>query len=431
MAEKQYYTGITYSNDGARLIVVDEPVKNSIKCKCALCGAVDTYRLSDLRENKVVACKACKQGIEIGDNVGGLEVQKFTVHDNKLKAIMHCSSCNKNLIHEIGLIKSKGYRCPVCIKVKKVMPVTTKMVPTAKAKKEAAKKNLLGNIVSFDGTPSIDFSKYGMRGDFIFTGRLTRASKDGATVREVLRGQCTHCGGTTTESENYFVKHEYKCQKCSKINKDRRNIIENTNWVGYVRHNIEITKTKKDSNGVLIADTRCLACGHEMTIPVVTIFSEPALTCINCGDTPIVVECPLCHKSHIKTTLRKLYDRREAGKSDSSLTKQGVFCGKEVVEYSEILLQHETVMGLERIRKKYKGYTLDERIPGHDETPVIFKFKEGYIGTDGERYHTCMCEVHNKMMVLTDDEIRTYKHEYCADTRMMPYNPNGKPKKRQ
>ena len=43
--------------------------------------------MGDLRENKVVACKACKQGIEIGDNVGGLEVQKFTVHDNKLKAI--------------------------------------------------------------------------------------------------------------------------------------------------------------------------------------------------------------------------------------------------------------------------------------------------------------------------------------------------------
>ena len=375
----------------------------------------------------MLACKNCKQGVNIGDKLGGLEVKGFTVHDNKLKALMHCSSCDRKLVHDIKLITTKGYSCPVCKKLSATQSSTVKTSVETSVKTKPTPKNLLGNIVAFEGTPEITISKYGMKGDFIFTGTVLRPSRTGRSVSEYIRGQCTHCGGTTTESENYFKKHEYKCQKCNKINSDKRNIIENTNWVGYVRHNIEILKTKKDSNGVLMADTKCLACGHEMTIPVVTIFSEPALTCIKCGDTPIVVECPICNKNHIKTTLRRLYSARI---NEDKASKIGTMCGNTIVEYSEILLQHETAMGLERVRKKYKGYTLDERIPGHDETPVIFKFKEGYIGTDGERYSTCMCEVHNKLMVLTDDEIRTYKHEYCADTRMMPYNPNIKPKKR-
>ena len=50
MAEKQFYKGTTYSNGGARLIVVDKPIKNSIKCKCILCGSEDNYKLSDLKE---------------------------------------------------------------------------------------------------------------------------------------------------------------------------------------------------------------------------------------------------------------------------------------------------------------------------------------------------------------------------------------------
>lgn len=431
MADKIYYTGKAYNKAGASLTVIEEPVKNSIKCKCNICGTVDTYKVSDLKAGNVLACKSCRQGVNIGDKFDTLEVKDFIIHDRKLKAAMYCSGCNKKFIHDIRIITSKGYKCPVCAKTKAIaVPIKGGSTPvTAKSSnnEKATPKNLLGTIVSFDETPQMKIVNPGFRGDFIFNGTVLKLSKTGGRVSEHLRGQCVHCGGTTTESENYFIKHEYKCQKCNKINSDKRNIIENTNWVGYARHNIEIVKTKKDSNGVVMAETRCLACGHKMEVPVVTIFSDPELTCIQCGDTNITVECPLCHKNHIKTTLRKMYTART---NTNTSVKQGVTCGKNIVEYSEILLQHETAMGLERVRKKYKGYTLDERIPGHDETPTIFKFKEGYIGTDGEQYHTCMCEVHNKLMVLTDDEIRSYKHEYCADTRMMPYNPNIKPKKR-
>jgi hypothetical protein len=480
MNQKESYIGKTYSHGAARLIVIDEPVKNSIKCRCEICGAVDNYKVSDLKESKVDGCKTCKQGLKVGDIKGDLEITEFLLRDRKVHAKLKCTKCNTYYIHNINDVKSNNFVCSTCLKnmtskefyekhkmiyngmeiidnatlngvdcyklqctkcgksfIHKVTdvessnyggcPICNKKVNKQdtkvkeKIKKESTKKNLLGNIASFDKEPMLDLSRFRIAGDFIFTGTAMRASLTGASVRELLKGQCTHCGSTTVDTESYFSKHEFKCQKCNKINSDKRNIIENTNWVGYVRHNIEVVKVKKNSEGVLMADTKCLACGHEMTIPVITIMSEPELTCIKCGDTPIVVECPICHKNHIKTTLRKIYEKRDH--------VVGVLCGKDTVPYSEIALQHETATRLENIRKRYKGYTLEERLPGHDDTPVIFKFRENYTGTDGNIYHTCMCEVHNKLMVLTDDEMRNYKHEYCADTRMMPYNPNKKPKK--
>jgi hypothetical protein len=482
--EKESYVGKTYTYGAARLLIVEEPVKNSIKCTCDICGAVDTYKLSDLRELKVDGCKTCKQGLKVGDKKGDMEILEFLLRDGKVHAKLRCTECNTLYVHSIKDVKSSDckcvacerraverriyevkpnsiingmevlervnynnkphfkvrctkcgkqflhsvqatlapdYGCPVCNKNTAKKADQQDIKGKEKTKKEATKKNLLGNIASFDKEPVLDLTKFRIAGDFIFTGTATRTSLTGVSVSTLVKGQCTHCGSITMDTEGNFSKNNYKCKKCSKISSDKRNIIENTNWVGYVRHNIEVTKVKKNSDGVLMADTKCLACGHEMTIPVTTIMSEPELTCIKCGDTPILVECPLCHKNHIKTTLRKIYEKRDY--------TAGILCGKDTVLYSEIALQHETATRLENIRKRYKGYTLEERIPGHDETPVIFKFQEHYTGTDNNIYHTCMCEVHNKLMVLTDDEIRVYKHEYCADTRMMPYNPNKKPKK--
>lgn len=431
MADKIYYTGTSYNNAGARLTVIDEPTKNSIKCRCNICGAEDTYKVSDLKEGKVLACKTCKQGINIGDIFDTLTVKGFLVYDGKLRASVHCSVCDKDLAHEIGLIKSKGYKCPICAKSKSAVAKKTAASVVIKAtdKSKNAPKNIIGSVVGFNEEPQMKMIDPGFRGDFIFNGTVSKPSKTGDKVYKLLRGQCVRCGATTTESENYFINHEYKCQKCNKINSDRRNIIENTNWVGYVRHNVEIVRTRRNSNGIIEADTKCLACGDEATMPVVTIFSDPDFVCKKCGDTNVTFQCPLCGKNHIKSTLRNMYKARlEDGNDKTRLT--GATCGNRIISYSEVLLQHETLTGLDRVRKKYKGYTLDERLQGHDEVPTIFKFKEGYIGTDGERYHTCMCEVHNKLMVLTDEEIRSYRHEYCADTRMMPYNPNTKPKNR-
>ena len=415
MEAKQMYSGQYYRNDCTNLLIMSEPNKNSIQCKCMLCGDVDTYKVSDLKNGTIIGCKKCKQGVNIGDTFGSLTITKFVIRNNAFGAYAKCNKCGKTFAHTINQIKSKGYDCPCCGKKQTVKKDVPKKI-VAKTDKQV-KKSLVGYVSNFDSEPELNLSKYTVMGDFIFVGTRAKRSATGAKVTFLERGECRYCGATTVDSKANFSKNEYKCKKCNIINSDKRNIIYNTNWVGYVRHNIEIVKTKKSSDGVLMADTRCLACGHEMTIPVVTVVNEPELTCLKCGDTPVKMICPICKKPHIKSTLRKLYEQRE------DQLKYMCTTTNETVPASEIVMQHEITTRLDNIRKRYKGYTLKERVPGRDGSPDIFKFEEHYTGTDGEIYHTCMCSVHNKLMVLTDDEIANYKHEFCAEARMIPYKP--------
>lgn len=430
---KILYTGNTYNNNGgtASLTAIEEPVKNSIKCRCNICGAIQGYKVSDLKEGNIAACKKCKQGIEIGDKIDSLVVTGYYVYNKAFKIKCTCNKCNKQYMYDADVLKSKRFKCVNCnnismpankiggapyVKTALTRPLikvgsnqeNSKPVPIKK------KGNVVGSIANFDTEPTMS-EKFKTFGDFIFVSKKSKRSKTGQSIQELLVGQCVHCGCNTIDTEKNFKKYEYKCKKCDKISVDRINVVENTNWVGYVRHNLEIVKTRKDSNGVLMADTKCLACGNTATMPVISVVTEEELTCIKCGDTPIMVECPLCKKPHIRTKFRSLYAIDESGGN------RYFPCGKDKVPVSEVVLQHETLARLDNIRKRYKGYELRERIPGHDGTPDIYKFTDNYTGTDNEVYHTCMCSTHNKLMVLTDDEIRNYKHQFCADTRMMPY----------
>lgn len=417
------YNGQAYLSSSASLIAVAEPVKNSIKCMCNICGTVDNYKLSEFKNKEITACKKCRDGLNIGDTKGTLTIKEFrlanSANNKGLEVKFTCSKCGKTFIKSVEDFK-KLKDCQVCSRAKatKVSEKPVKTIDSIKGHKinSPKQKRVVGNINEFNEKPELNLAKYRMVGDFIFVGTRSLRSKTGQSIQQQLRGECVHCGAVTIDTENNFKKSGYKCKKCDIINSDRRNVIYNANLVGYVRHNIEIVKTKINSDGVLMADTRCLACGYEMTIPAVTVLNEPELTCLKCGDTKVRMICPLCKRPHIVTTLRRLYEKK-----DESMK---FLCGNETVPASEVVLQHETETRLDNIRKKYRGYTLVDRIPGMDGSPDIFKFEEHYTGTDGEVYHTCMCGVHNKMMVLTDDEMRTYKHEYCAESRMLPYKPN-------
>lgn len=456
MADNKTYEGQTYTNGSAvKLIAIGEPIKNSIECKCLICGEINSYKISDLKNNNILACKSCRAGLKIGDIIDTLEITGYTTINGKFSCRCACKKCGKEFALQPAVLKQKGFKCRVCNKevqantstntsaepnkpfglgttpmirprvlAKAVArPAETKPKPVEEPKSpKKAPKNIVGNLNSFERHPRIS-QRYGTIGDFIFVEKEQRATKTGMRVNELLKGQCIHCGCSTLKSEKDFEKDEYKCKKCNKIKEDKRNIIRNGNWVGYIKHNIEVVRTTVDSNGTVIADTKCLACGYEMSLPIVALLTEPDITCLNCGDTKIKMECPLCHKPHITTTLRNLYRVSESARYAPCPNRN------EEVPYSEIVLEHESKTRLENIRKKYKGYTLAERIPAHEDVPELFKFQEGYTGTDGERYNTCMCSVHNKLMVLRDDEILAYKHEFCADPRMLPYNPKIKPKK--
>lgn len=443
--------GNVYRAHGASLQIVSEQVKNSVKCRCLVCDTVDGYKVSELKAGEVLACKNCKGDYNVGDVVGKTLVItdyaiKYDGQNNIFYFVLKCNKCNNEFMLTIESIKNIK-ECAKCTSVKpKIVPSsnssmasvfgvapTATVKPTARpkivppsvnnnkiqSKKEAKKANIVGNLKSFVEQPDLELNNYKIFGDFIEVGYDNRVSKTGQSVQKVIKAQCQKCARITLFTESQFKKSDGKCNKCASLPKDSNNLIENINWVGFVRHNIQVVRTTRGSDGVLIGELKCLACGYEMTAPIVAFKLEPEFTCIKCGNTPAFVVCPLCKEPHIKITPRDMY----------KVTNETLYraCDKtgsiEKVPVNEIRLQHEIQSTLDNIRKKYKGLTLDERMTSLNGNTVIYKFKENYIGTDGLVYNSCMCELHNKLMVLTDDEILNYDHEYCADTRMMAYRP--------
>lgn len=427
--------GAVYQVKAAKLLIEEDPIKNSVKCRCLYCGDIDTYKVSMLSNGEVHVCKNCQGNLKIGKTYGEtMKLNEFVVAQGKVGAKMRCESCNKLFIHSMDLVKSKGYHCPVCglskvkdgaDKVKKSQSNKTegdfpKIKPRQKKKAEN-QDILVGNITSVQTAELRDLSTYKKKGDFIEVDRFMRRSKTGASVQPMVKAQCVKCGQITQFRESQF-NEKSKCEKCNKLKDGNKNILNNINWIGYTKNNMEIIGVIKDTDGVLKAKTKCLICESENVIPLVSFIYEKEIICNNCADAKLNMICPLCKKPHINITPRNLYRIREETTYIACDNK------RDRVPLTEIAMQHEMQVKLDTIRKRYKGYTLEQRFEGRGEIASILKFEEGYTGTDEQEYHTCMCLEHNKMMVLTDNEIMQYKHEYCAETRMIPYNPKKRPK---
>lgn len=423
--------GAVYQVKAAKLLIVEDPVKNSVKCKCLYCGDVDTYKVSMLTNSEVHVCKNCQGNLKIGKIYGEtIKLNEFVVIQGKVGAKLRCEKCDKMFIHDVNIVKSKDYHCPICISNKQVQSVKEDInvskikskQPKLEEKKKKEKEDVLvGNIISAQIDEVRDFSSYKKKGDFIEVGKYSRRSKTGMSVQPMVKAQCVKCGQITQFKESQFNENS-KCEKCDKLKDSNKNILNNINWIGYIKNNMEVIGVIKDTDGVLKAKIKCLICESESIIPLVSFIYEKEIVCNNCADAKLNMICPLCKKPHINITPRNLYKIREETTYLACNNK------KDKVALTEVAMQHEMQVKLDSIRKRYKGYTLEQRFEGRGEIATILKFKEGYIGTNGEEYNTCMCLEHNKMMVLNDNEIMQYKHEYCADTRMIPYNPKKRPK---
>lgn len=419
--------GAVYQVKAAKLLIEENPVKNSVKCRCLYCGDIDTYKVSMLTNSEVHVCKKCQGNLKIGKIYGEtIKLNEFVVLQGRVGAKLRCESCNRMFIHDVNLVKSKDYHCPICSPNKqkefkdtpKIKPKQQKVIENKRKEKSST---LVGNIISAQIDEAKDFSCYKKKGDFIEVGKYTRRSKTGMSVQPMIKAQCVKCGQITQFKENNFNENS-KCEKCDKLKESNKNILNNINWIGYTKNNMEVIEVVKDTDGVLKVKTKCLICESENVMPLVSFIYEKEIVCNNCADAKLNMICPLCKKPHISITPRNLYRVREETTYLACNNK------KDKVPLTEIAMQHEMQVKLDTIRKKYKGYTLEQRFEGRGEIATILKFKEGYIGTNGEEYNTCMCLEHNKMMVLNDNEIMQYKHEYCADTRMIPYNPKKRPK---
>ena len=420
--------GATYSHESAFLTVLENPTNNSVKCKCGVCGEENKYRVSDMKNNNIVACKSCAKGFKIGDiynerfvleyfwytteyaytNVG---IQRYK-HKKVLCARLRCLKCNTSYAKQVAELKTgKTIRCEKC-----ELKNTIKPEKIIKEKKEKKEKSLSGYVASIEEDRKT-FNDYEKCGDFIRTDTASRRSKLGVSISNDIVAMCIKCAAVSHIKESEWKNGNCKCKKCGNIGDNSKNIIKNINWVGHTIRNLKIIKTRNDSDGVIKADIKCLLCGATYTFNLVSVLNECELLCIECADTKLEMRCLECGHNGITTTQRKLY-RQEEGRTMFTCKH----C-KQLIDSSELLYKHEVETKFNSIRKQYKGLTLDKHISGREGIASLFLFKEGYTGRDGKQYNTCMCEEHNKFLLLNEDEINHYRHEFCADTRMQAYRP--------
>ena len=426
--------GYIYNKHSVCLKVLENPTNNSIKCKCFVCGAEESYKVSDMKENKIITCKTCANGVKIGNEVNNTFVVERLAYRRKdtfteldananvpkvLYADIRCKKCNKLYVKTTADIKdNKVLKCRCSAgEINRVTAI--KPEKEVKEKKISTNKNISGYVHSMEDNRK-GFIEYEKRGDFLKTDTTSRVSATGQSVTRIILGTCIHCAGISEIKEKDWNSGNCKCKKCEVLGDNNKNIVKNINWVGHTIRNLKITKTTTGSDGVIKAEVKCLLCDATYTFNLVSVLNENELLCMACADTKILLNCTECGYPSIKTTQRALYRNRAE--------KTYLVCNncKKQLELSELRYKHETETKFNSIRKQYRGLTLDKHLSGREGTASLFMFKEGYTGRDGKQYHTCMCEEHNKFLILNDDELLYYKHEFCADTRMQAYRPKKK-----
>ena len=433
------------------MTVTKNPVANSVECICNICGAVETYKVSMLKNQEVKACKKCKGNTEIGKIVNNaIKIEDYTIHNGIFKFIVSCVDCNRKFYFTKEQVMNKNCICPKCkngkvdekqkvaLKESKDAPKADrevkKLMPRSQAKALKEQGKIMGAFIDAEGTnDTFVLTIDNCRGSFLLKPTTGRTSKTGKCTIPQKLATCLKCGASYKKTDAELDRMNYQCKECESRTKDGRNIFKNINWVGYIKHNLEVISTVINSEGGVTCEVKCLTCeklaktDKEKTIyriPLVSLLSEDSeFICPACSDVHLRVLCPECGIPHIKTTTYRLYCNKEQNIS--------YMCDKTntLVSREKLLMYHDTLTTLDRLNSKFtSNYNLDCKVDGRDGFATVLKFKESYTGTDGQEYFSCMCTEHHKLLVLNSDEIRTYKHEYCADTRMMPYNPKIKPK---
>ena len=198
--------------------------------------------------------------------------------------------------------------------------------------------------------------------------------------------------------------------------KKQGNYINNNNWNGYIK-NCRIVEKVFEEDGIKKANIKCLLCGDTVTVPLTVFLYSDYCICEKCRDTKIIMRCPSCKQIHDNgLTLGQLYNDNSDSKIESRIT-----CPVTNKKTAISVYRHyqEEQSRLDFLLTNYLELDDIEKVPG--DSGLIRSNSKYYEGTDGEKYYTCYCEKHNKFMTLKEDEMASYEHLYCADTRMFGY----------
>lgn len=227
--------------------------------------------------------------------------------------------------------------------------------------------------------------------------------------------RCATCGQMAQFTVNDVLNKECSCANCKRIVKTKGQPVGNNDWTGFTTKCRRIESTFTNENKIKMATVRCLICGETEDLALISVIQNNIQVCDKCANRQVILSCPVCGKNHLKNNLKGLYSE---GKSDIICINKN-----EKIPKEELVEEHNSRIRIQYIMKKYRGrYTYQDRQDSNGERAGLMKFNEGYTGTDGQFYQSCMCIEHNKFLSLTKEEQGTYTHDFCDNDRMIPYN---------
>lgn len=448
------------TQDGTVLRVNSIAGKDSVNAMCSRCRQEDVYRASMLRNGQTRTCKRCEEIYKhnIGDIVGSYKIyqrlasvdQKYSMLTNKvlpLKDIrfyfgVECLDCGKKFRIAVDKINSKC-SCKINSEENKfdMHGIKIEVPEIDRTGKKIVKKGFLQNSTNNSGINQPENGYNDFKGlvnpksikdsykiatfpalkligeNWININEFKSSSVTGAILTDKIRVQCVKCGFTKEVSRS-SLKSLGKCDNCDRIAKDtNRMILTNIDWVGKIKNNLKIVSVFEESNGIKYCTAECLMCHSLHKFALIVFLTQSNIVCSNCAKEVHEVICPACRKMHIKVSPFDMF----VGKDKEAIEFICNETGRNV-PVEEVAMYQNALLEQDEYCKEYSGkLTLDKDINMVEPFASMLKFKEHYIGTDGEKYHTYMCKKHHKMISLRDDEAIQYQHEYCTDIRMMAY----------
>lgn len=423
--------GYRYQKNGLDFTVIAKDYKiigkiHYLQAKCNTCGKKVELHQGEWAMETVKVCPSCfklakkqqpkenlqeqpkkqhktliRPKIEIKQPTSSIRdrlIRGFTVDDCKVDSVrgvdvvLICQKCNARIILSKSMIQSKvDSKIPLCNchELEKADVGLIKAVGPSKNKAEQPYRELPG---------------------WIYQGRNEEAKK---ATRYIYR--CATCGKVVIFTTHEVLNKDCSCQNCKKISKSKGQPVGSNDWTGFTAKCRRIETIYVNDNNVKMATVKCLLCDETEDIALISVIRDEIQVCDKCASKPLILNCPVCGKNHLKNNLKGLY----------SGEKSDIICinKNEKIPKEQLVGEHDSRVRMQYIMKKYRGrYTYQSRQGSNGERAELMKFNEGYTGTDGQFYQSCLCVEHNKFLSLTEDEQGTYTHDYCDNDRMIPYN---------
>lgn len=372
--------------------------KVEVSCTCSTCNYSDSYEIKDISGefNSNVTCKLCGYKHIIGEEFPNtrtgstLTLTSMQKMQSRSKATLKCSKCGANITTDVSdILNRASLGCETC---------------------NVVRKYNIGNSAEFGSIFNVNNKEHT---DYQIVGTYMILKNEVNQGKISVKAQCIECGNIIDrdyDKFDAFVNDVISgCRACETLKKRTKNYINNNNWVNYIKNCRKINEVI-DRDGTKIAVTECLICGDIKEIPLTVFILAEKLVCQNCINSKVIVRCPVCKGFHdLGLTIQDLYN-----------STRDIVCAntKKSMSIYSIRMSHEKQCKLDYLISNFPDFGDYIEIPG---TGLIKSTDKSYVGTDGVEYHTCYCEDHNKLLTLTDDEIRSYEHQFCADTRMYGY----------